>query len=343
LGCTLGNIVKAETTSLEKLSGKKIAIDAFNSIYAFLSIIRQPDGSPLVDRNANVTSHLSGLFYRNLRLMGAGVLPAYVFDGEPPLLKSDEIARRKKVREAARTEWQIAVKEGRIEDALKAAKSSSTIAVGMIEESKELLKAMGIPVFQAESEGEAMAAQMTNSGIVWASASQDNDVLLYGGRRMLRNLVGRRIPRSKADATSLQPEIIDLHLNLQLLGISREQLIDVAILVGTDYNEHVPGVGQKTALKLVREYGSLEKIEKEKKIRFDFPYQEIRDIFLNPPEAKGTVSPNWRKHDTTEILRILCSEHDFSEDRVARALERLEKSQKKPLESPQRKSLTEFF
>ena len=168
MGTTLGSLINAVPTTLEGLSGKKIAIDAFNSIHAFLAIIRQPDGSPLVDQNGNVTSHLSGLFYRNLMLMRKGIEIVYVFDGESPKLKRKELEKRKDRRETAKQEWEKARSEGRTEDALKAAKSSTIITTDIVEESKGLLKAIGIPIVQAPSEGEALAAQMVDEGIVWA-------------------------------------------------------------------------------------------------------------------------------------------------------------------------------
>ena len=340
MGTALGNIVKADPIDFDDLAGYDIAIDAFNSIYAFLAIIRQPDGKPLIDHKGRITSHLSGLLYRNVRLLEYGIRPVYVFDGEPPKLKTDEIVRRRVVREAAHQEWQKALKEGRTEDAYKAAQASTRINTSIIEESKELLEAMGIPAIQAPSEGEALAAQMAQDGLVWASASQDNDSLLYGTPRMIRNLVGRRTPRSKS-ATIIPLELIELEENLKLLEITREQLIDLAILIGTDYNTKVQGVGPKTALKLILEHGTLEEIETAKNTRFDFPYSEIRVIFLNPPymqvERPVLSSPN-----ISDVRRILCTEHDFSVARVERAIERLENAMKN-LDSAQQSSLTDFF
>ncbi|UCE09126.1 MAG: flap endonuclease-1 [Candidatus Thorarchaeota archaeon] len=340
MGTILGDIVKAEPMTLADLSGRVLAIDAFNSLYAFLSIIRQPDGTPLMDRKGRVTSHLSGLLYRNVILLEHGIEPVYVFDGESPQLKRAEIERRKEVRETAHKKWEEALEEGRIEDAYKAAQASSRLKTNMIDESKELLQAMGVPVVQAPSEGEALAAQMAREGIVWASASQDNDSLLYNCPRMLRNLVGRRPSRGRS-SRSIEPELIDLDENLRFLEISREQLIDIAILVGTDYNDKVPGVGPKTALKLIKEYGSLEKIESDKGMTLDFPYPEIRDIFLNPPEIE-LKKPESDEPNYDEVRRILCSEHDFSANRVDKALERLRESLTARDDTTQ-SSLSDFF
>ncbi|MGY5853922.1 MAG: flap endonuclease-1 [Candidatus Thorarchaeota archaeon] len=341
MGITLGTIMEAREITLSDLSGREIAVDAFNSLYAFIAIIRQPDGSPLVDSQGRVTSHLSGLFYRNIRLLSSGIRPVYIFDGKSPELKTDEVRRRQEQKDAAQKEWKQALDEGRTEDALKAAKATSRITTEIIEESKMLLGAMGIPDIQAPSEGEALAAQITEAGITWAGASQDNDLLLYNCPRMIRNLVGRRTARSRTSKT-IPLEVIELEENLRRLGITREQLIDISILVGTDYNEKVAGVGQKTALKLVKKHGSLEKIESETGREFQFPYAEIRDIFMNPP-TMDLAEIEWLAPEEDAIRQILCAEHDFSQNRVDKALDRLLESYKMQKDESQQSSLTDFF
>ena len=166
MGTKLADIIEAETITLRDLTGKKIAVDAFNTIYSFLATIRQPDGTPLSDRQGRVTSHLSGLFYRNINLLENGIDPVYVYDGKAPQLKAAEVQRRRKIRDTAYKEWEKAKEEGRIEDARKAGQASSRLTGPMIDESKELLEALGIPIIQAPSEGEAVAAQMAREGLV---------------------------------------------------------------------------------------------------------------------------------------------------------------------------------
>ncbi len=344
MGTKLADIVEAEPLTLADLSGKEIAVDAFNTIYSFLATIRQPDGTPLTDRKGRVTSHLSGLFYRNVNLLENGISPVYVFDGVAPELKAPEVQRRREIRDAAYEEWKLAKEEGRIEDARKAGQASSKFSGPMIDESKKLLEVLGIPVMQAPSEGEALAAQMARAGMVWASASQDNDSLLYNCPRMIRNLSisgRRRVARSKT-YKSIDPELILLDKNLKILGITREQLIDIAILVGTDYNDSVKGVGQKTALKLIKKHGSLEGVERERGEKFDFPYAEIREIFLNPPKMELTT-PKWTSPRPDVVLKILCAEHDFSESRVQKSLERLEEALGEIKGSTHQSSLSDFF
>ncbi|NHI83484.1 MAG: flap endonuclease-1 [Candidatus Thorarchaeota archaeon] len=344
MGTKLADIMKAEIISLNDLKDRVIAFDAFNTVYAFLSSIRQPDGTPLMDRKGRVTSHLSGLFYRNLNLLEAGVRPVYVFDGKPPELKAAEVDRRKEIRDAAYEEWLVAKEEGRIEDARKAAQASSRLTTSMIEESKNLLAALGIPVIQAPSEGEALAAQMTRANIAWASASQDNDSFLYNCPRLVRNLTisGRRRASRSGSYKAVHPELVDLDMNLRLLGITREQLIDIAILVGTDYNDGVKGIGPKTALKLIKKHLDIEGIEAAEDIQYNFPYDEIRNIFLNPPKA-DISKPKWHDFDKDNLMRILCNEHDFSLSRVESSLQRLQKALEELRDSTEQSSLTDFF
>ncbi len=159
------------------------AIDGNNALYQFLSIIRQQDGTPLMNREGKVTSHLSGLFFRTARFLEYGLKPVYVFDGKPPDLKSSTIAKRREVRDKAGIAWEQARKEGDTEESYKQARAASRVDEWVVSSSKELLSAMGIPFVDAPSEGEAQAAYMVQKGELDFSVSQDYDSLLFGGCR----------------------------------------------------------------------------------------------------------------------------------------------------------------
>src|SRR2546423_13559706 len=105
MGINLADIVVLERRKLEDFSGKILAIDAFNPLYQFLAIIRQPNGTPLMDRRGRVTSHLSGLIYRLSNFVEAGIKPVFVFDGEPPRLKARTIRSRGEIKKKAEREW----------------------------------------------------------------------------------------------------------------------------------------------------------------------------------------------------------------------------------------------
>ncbi len=344
MGTDLGKLVPAKEIRLADLSGKRVAIDAFNVLYQFLSTIRQPDGMPLVDSQGRITSHLTGLFYRTISLIESGIWIVFVFDGEPPRLKAKEIENRRKIREESYVKWKTALSEGRIEEAYKAARASSRLSDDIIDSSKQLLSYMGIPFIEAPSEGEAQAAYLVCQNKVWSSASQDFDSLLFGSPRLVRNLTlseRRKLP-GKNIYVQVYPALIELDIVLSELGISREQLIDIGILIGTDFNDKIPGVGPKTALKLIKKYGSFEKIVQAKNYTLDFDYNEVREIFLHP-KVNDVDVPEIRMPDPDKITQFLCEEHDFSKERVERGISRLVEAYKIMKGSGVQTSLEDFF
>ncbi|MBS7288066.1 MAG: flap endonuclease-1 [Candidatus Freyarchaeota archaeon] len=325
MGVNLRELVVVRQISIRELSGKVVAIDAMNSLYQFLATIRQPDGTSLMDRKGRVTSHLSGLFYRTVNFLEEGLKPVYVFDGKPPALKTRTVDERRRLREEAKEKWEEALARGEVEEAKKYAQAASFITDEMLNESKELLEALGVPYVQAPSEGEAQAAYMVKRGDAWCTASQDYDSLLFDSPRLVRNLTisGRRKIPGRKEYVKVEPELISLEEVLKSHGITREQLVAIGILLGTDYNEGIKGVGVKTALKLIKEHGTLKEIIKVKGYTFEVPVEEVERIFLEP-EVNGNYTLNWHPPRKEKIFKILCDEHDFSQERVSKALDRLE-------------------
>ena len=323
----LADIIPESPTTLEALANKTLAVDAYNTLYQFLAIIRQPDGTPLKDRTGRVTSHLSGLLYRTTNLIERGIKLSFVFDGKPPELKEMEIRRRRLVKEEATMRYERALKEGKVQEARTYAQATSQLKDLMVDDSKRLLDALGLPWIQAPSEGEAQAAIMASRGDVWGVASQDHDSLLFGAPRMTKNLAitGRRkLPRRDA-YVEVEPIVVELTEVLNEFSLTREQLIDVGILIGTDFNpDGVKGIGPKTALKLIKENGNLENvISKNPEIKISPDPDSIRKIFL-APSVTTKYSLNWSKPDEEKVVAFLCGERDFSEDRVRKALSRMQ-------------------
>ena len=316
MGVNIREIVELKETSLGALAGKIVAVDAYNTLYQFLSIIRQPDGTPLVDSSGRITSHLSGLIYRTTNLMEAGLKLVFVFDGKPSELKADVIKARSERREAAMQKWE----EAKVlfpEDAFKYAQASARIDATIVADAKTLLSFMGIPYVQAPSEGEAQAAYMVQNGDAELVSSQDYDSLLFGAPITIRNLSA---PRKK---TKL--ELVELKALEETQGISREELIDIAILVGTDFNEGIKGVGVKRALKLIKRHHSIENILSEAAIDTSAgieKYELVRELFLHP-DVTDSYELKWGTLDAGEIKELLCEVHDFSEERVSKALEKI--------------------
>lgn len=340
MGVDLGDLVEPREIELKELNSRTVAVDAFNTIYQFLSIIRQQDGAPLADDRGNVTSHLSGIIYRVTNLIEEGVKPVFVFDGKPPSFKAETIRARAEVREAARQMYEAAKAAGSAE-ASRYAQASTSINRQIVDDSKQLLGYMGIPYLVAPSEGEAQAAYMVLKGTADYVGSQDYDSLLFGAPRVVRNIAitgKRKVPR-KNIYMDVKPEIIELPDVLSALGLSREELIDMAILIGTDYNPGIFKVGPKTAYKLVKKHGD------------DMPailgelgqdienWPAIKEFFLHP-EVTDQYQVKWGKPEPEKIRQFLCDEHSFSVDRVDKVLERLTTAVS---ETTKQKTLSSWF
>lgn len=328
MGVDLGDLVESKDIDFANLHDEELAVDAMNVLYQFLSIIRQRDGTPLKDSSGNVTSHLSGLFYRNIGLLENNIRPVYVFDGPAPDLKEKETAKRKKKREEAREEWKKLKKEGKISEAYSKATQSSKLTGDMVKEAKDLLEAMGIPTVEAPSEGEAQAAYMTHEdypGDIFAVGSQDWDCLLFGADKMVKNLTQRKTRKTSGGGKKeISTELIKLDDVLDQLDISHEKLVWMGILIGTDFNpKGVHGIGPKTAIKLVKKYESFEELLKDDKVEWDSendPY-EIKEFLLDPPTEE--IDYEFGEFDEEKIKDILVDRHDFSDDRVESGLEDL--------------------
>lgn len=324
MGVLLTPIVVKETIRLADLRGKRLAVDGNGELYQFLALIRLPDGTPLRDAQGRITSHLSGLFYRTTRLIADfGVSLAFVFDGRPPIEKAAEIGRRRAVRERYEAEAAEARRAGDLARAYSKSTMTARLTPEMIAEAKQLLELLGLPVVQAPSEAEAQAAHMARRGDVWAVASKDYDALLFGAPRLVRFLTisGREFLPATGTFRPITPELIDLHRMLGTLGINRPQLIDLGLLVGTDFHPGIRGIGPKKALALVKRYGAIEDMPPAVRDAFGPDVARLRRIFLEPE-----VSDDYRVEptacDVEGVVRFLCDEHSFGRDRVMAALER---------------------
>jgi flap endonuclease-1 len=333
MGVDISSLVESREIELIELSGREIAIDAFNTIFQFLSIIRdRMTGEPLRDSKGRITSHLSGLLYRSSNFISAGIKPVFVFDGKPPDFKRSTIESRIERKKEAEKKWKEAVDRG--EPAITYAQATSRLTDDMIERSKMLLDYMGIPWVQAPGEGEIQCAFMCKKGDVWASGSQDFDSLLAGSPRLVRNLsiTGKRKVPKRDVYVHVKPELIVLDKMLEKLGVTKEQLIIMGILIGTDYSEGVKGVGPKTALKLVKEHETLEKVLENVTWESDVDAKKIYDFFINP-DVTEKYSMEWKEPDEDKLREFMVEEHDFSSERIDKVLERLQGYWKKGRQS----------
>jgi flap endonuclease-1 len=180
---------------------------------------------------------------------------------------------------------------------------------------------------------------MSKKGLVDGVVSQDYDCLMFGAKRVFRNFTffGRRKVPGRNMYINVVPEYIDLNENLEKLQITHDQLIQIGILVGTDFNSGLYKVGAKTALNLMRKHGDIYKILETKEANID-NLEKILDLFRNPPYNED-VDVQLQKPDTSKIIDFLCSEHDFALNRIENYIGTLQDIQQKQSQ----KSLDSFF
>ncbi len=324
MGTPIGEALAKTKIELSSLNGRTVGIDAFNVLYQFLSSIRGDDGNPLMDSKGRITSHLSGLYYRTANWMMLGIRPVYVFDGPPHALKERTREMRREIRDTAVSELKAAQESEDVEQIQKTKGAAVKLTSEIIEDAKQLVQLMGVPVVQARSEGEAQLAAMVSKGDLYAGISQDYDSLLFGMPRLVRNaaLSGKRKVPGKNYSITIEPETIELEASLAKSRLTRKQLIWLGMLLGTDFNPKVPRVGVKTGLKKVAEAKSVNELFGSFEYAEAFDYAEVEQLFLNPP-----FNPDYRldlqSPDPNGLLHFLVDEHDFSLDRVKATLDKL--------------------
>jgi flap endonuclease-1 len=329
MGVAITELLPKKEIEISSLAGKKLAVDTSNVLYQLLSSIRQADGTPLMDSKGRVTSHLMGLSTRIPNLMEQNLKLCFVFDGKAPRMKLTEQQNREKRKVKAEAKYAKASEEKDTGAMLKYSKQFTRMDRKIIEESKEFIQALGLPIIQAPSEAEAQASFMAEKKDVYAVVSQDTDSLLYSAPRTIRNITSSNKRRVNGLYITIKPEMIELKETLKSLKINQEQLIALSILVGTDYNpKGVKGIGPKTALKLVREHKKFDKIFSN--VETEFNWKEVYATFKNMPIIKN-YKLRWKEPDLPKVEKILAS-HDFSEDRINRLLEKLKGKKQKSLD-----------
>ena len=335
MGLNIKEIIPRHEIKISDLKGKTVCVDAFNILYQFLSSIRQMDGTPLMDSKKRVTSHLSGILYRNVALLSEGIKLVYVFDGKPPELKFKTAKKRQAGRDIASVKYEQAKQKEDLAGMKRYSSQLIRLSDEMIEESKELLEAMGIAVVQAPSEGEAEAAHLCKKEGIYAAVSQDYDALLFGAPKLVRNLTLARKRKTFKGYVEVNPELLELTHVLDQLEINLDQLICLGILVGTDYNpKGVPGIGQKKALEIVQKFKQPVTIFQEVEQRIhslpeqdQFDWKEIFELF-HKHKVKD-VDIKFPKVNEEKIRDILVEKHEFSEDRVEKQIGKLREIKEK--------------
>ncbi|ORY82572.1 DNA-repair protein rad2, partial [Protomyces lactucae-debilis] len=317
---------------IKSFFGRKVAIDASMSLYQFLIAVRQNDGQQLQSESGETTSHLLGMFYRTIRIVDNGIKPVYVFDGAPPKLKSGELAKRIARNAQASKDAAEAKETGTVEEVDKFSRRTVRVTRQHNEEAKLLLKLMGIPFVEAPCEAEACCAQLAKSEKVFAAASEDMDTLCFDAPVLLRHLTfseARKEPISEITTSKV----------LTGLGLTRDQFIDMCILLGCDYCDAIRGIGPKKALELIKEHGDIEHIleslkgNKKFEVPETWPYKDARELFKNPdiPRIKTSIADltlEWNEPDVDALIAFLCDDKGFDVQRVRNGADKLRKATK---------------
>ena len=344
MGVALTELLQIKEIDIDFLRNKVLVVDSSMWLYQFLSSIRQRDGSLLTDSKGNVTSHLMGLMTRISNLSQQNIKLAFVFDGEPPKMKHQTLEKRKEIKINAQKNFDMAKEKEDLFLMKKYASRTSRLTDEMIDEAKKLVEAFGLPVIEAPSEAEAQASFIVKNNEAFAISTNDADAMLFEAPRVVRNLnmAGKKKKLNKLSYETINPDLINLEDNLRHLGLSQDQLIALAMLIGTDYNSGgVKGIGPKTALKMVKAHGNnFDKLFEEARWNehFDFGWNEVFELFKNMPINKD-YQLKWADVDEGKMMDLLVDGHDFSKERVKSLIEGLVKTKQKVGQ----KGLGEFF
>lgn len=340
MGCNLRDLSNPESISLRDLSGQRVAIDTFLVAYQFITSIRArgegQDGGPLRDDKGRPISHLMGFLDRATVMIENGIDPIFVFDGVPHDLKMDTLSDRKVRKEEAKRKWDEAVQSEDWNTAQKLGSQIVSYTREMVAETKEMFDYMGVSWVEAPMEAEGAASVHCRNGQVVAVASQDWDVLLYGSPVMIRNLISHGTKRFGRPVTAEKIILKDLLFENQ---ITQSQLVDLGIMIGTDFHPGIKGIGPKTGLKLIKKFGTLEEVCKEKNHDIPHNINEIREIFHNHPIGDD-VLPLSKMADENKLREYLQEERGFSDARMKRALDRLKSAGR--LRDPGQASIFDF-
>jgi len=319
--------------SIDNYFSRKIAVDASMSIYQFLIAVRshgEGGGTgQLTNEAGEVTSHITGMLYRTIRMLEAGIKPVFVFDGKAPTMKSGELAKRKERQKQAQEELEKLQQEGSgasAEDIERQQKRLVRASREQSEEVKKLLQLMVVPVVDAPCEAEATCAVLAKAGLVYGTGTEDADALTFGTPFLIRHL--------NVSEARKQPIVeVNLERALEGLKLDMSQFVDLCILCGCDYTDSIKGIGPIKALKLIQDHKNIEGVIKaldttKYPLPEPFPFEEARALFVQPdvldvkaPEAEF----RWKDCDAEGLKQYLIEEKQFGEERVNKAIERLQK------------------
>ena len=311
----LRDLAALEAVPFDDLSGSVVAVDAHNWLYRYLTTtVRWTNEDIYTTTDGDKVANLVGVVQGLPKFFEHDITPVFAFDGSVVSLKDDEVAERREAREKREEELETAREEG---DKLAVARLESQtqrLTDTILRTTRELLALLDVPVVEAPAEGEAQATHMAREGVVDYVGTEDYDALLLGAPLTLRQLT------SKGD-----PELMDFQATLDEYDLTWEQLVDATILMGTDFNEGVSGIGPKTAVTAVREHGDIWGVFEARDVFVDNA-DRIRDLFLNPAVTDDYDYDSDVEPDIEAARAYVCEEWEVDPDEVERGFERIEQS-----------------
>jgi len=341
MGVKLQELVTSKDVEIKQLAGKIIAIDAPNIIMSLFNFAFKNQSysysNLMTDRTQRAISHLYGLLFRINFYYSTHIFPIFCFDGKDSELK--RVITKDQLNDfLVTTRWyQNALSERNREGARSIAMSREFLWPNIIKESKRLLGALGVPYIESPASAESQCAQLVKDRIAPYANSQDYDTLLFGCPKVLQNLSKsqKRKIQGKWTYKKTVPRVIDLRSTLRALNINQFQLVDMSMLIGTDYFSGIRNIGPKTALSLMIKHGSLEKIITREKNKYDFSsltpelIKKIRKIFLLPEVLDTPHKIFWTPPNKTGIVNLMCNDHHLNRERVDNNINKLAKSYQK--------------
>lgn len=342
MGIKLKDLIHSEPINASELAGAVIAIDAPNIITSLFSFSRkQMDHDKFFfDSTQRPISHLYGLLYRMNFYYSKRILPIFCFDGVDSELKRFHTTDKLHDFRFYEKWRKQALENGDWQKARNIGLNKNYLWPNIIKESKQLLGALGVPYLTSPASAESQCAQLVKDEIAKYSNSQDYDSLLFGCPKIVRNLsksLKRKI-RGRWIYEKVQPELIDLKKTLEGLRINQFQLVDMGLLIGTDYFSGIKNIGPKTAWKAIRVHKNIETVIENLKEKFDFSeldpeiIKDVRKIFLFPEVLETYPEFHWDPPVDSLVIKLMCKDHNLDQLKVVNNLEKTSNNYYKTIE-----------
>jgi flap endonuclease-1 len=270
----LNNLIKkhspdAETINdIKKYNGAIFAIDCSILLYKFKYASKVEN------------SHLVGIVNRIKYYISNGILPVFVFDGNPPDAKKNTIQKRHdnkeklyvRIEELRSLENEAENEEDKkiLSDEIdKISSQIIRIKKSHITECKELLEKSGIPYCTAPDDAEKYCAFLQKNGLVDFTVTDDTDAITFGCDKIIKTSINKIIE-------------IDTNKVLQNFGMSTDMFVDFCILSGCDYSDTIASIGPVTSFNIIKQYKSIDSfIVTLTSIPENFDFEVARKIFKN--------------------------------------------------------------